>query len=326
MKWLRNNGRWLIGNVSEQPTTSPREGDEYVETTFGKIWRWIDGVWRDVTGHTIVDSNSNGVSSVVIDHVVPTPTIGVGTGIAFRVNGAYVGGISTSYNVAAPGNWYGTRLYTSYNNTPYVCAAFGENDGAIPAYAIGNARGFYAADLQQHRTALTQVASGLSSAILAGAYNTASGIAAVVLGGLYAVAARSGEIVNGVTDYAQGTIQQVVANTFTHNTTDWYSLGNTITLRTNTVVNYEGLLVGTTSGTAKTMTYKIAGVIKNAAGTTTLLANTTTTLYTNDANFEVQVTGNDVDDTLVVAVRDTTGAADTVRWGLKIHTMEVLYA
>lgn len=56
--------------------------------------------------------------------------------------------------------------------------------GAIQATEGGDLRGIYAVDLQTYRSAVTQVASGQSSAILGGYDNTASGDNAVVVGGV----------------------------------------------------------------------------------------------------------------------------------------------
>lgn len=55
--------------------------------------------------------------------------------------------------------------------------------GAIQATNGGDVRGLFAVDLQTHRSAVTQVASGESSALLGGYDNTASGDNAVVVGG-----------------------------------------------------------------------------------------------------------------------------------------------
>lgn len=55
--------------------------------------------------------------------------------------------------------------------------------GAIQATNGGDVRGLYAVDLQTYRSAVTQVASGESSALLGGYNNTASGDNAVVVGG-----------------------------------------------------------------------------------------------------------------------------------------------
>lgn len=226
----------------------------------------------------------------------------------------------------------------------------------MPPYAgtaIGNARGDGAYDFQAYRNAADRVASeeyssiwggssnknaGVNASIVGGDYNevTSNGWTAIVLGGTGGLARLRSQIVSGhlfaANGDAQGTIQLVAKLQQAHGTTNWYELfldgsSERMTIPTDTAWVFDILLVGATSGMAKTFGFRIEGVIENDGGTTTLLASTVTTLYdTDDVSFDARVRGDDTNDALVIEVSDSDAGGDTVRWVATIRTSEVTYA
>lgn len=69
--------------------------------------------------------------------------------------------------------------------------------GSILQDVGGNARGDYAIDLQNQRSADTQVASGDDATIIGGYYNTASGVASTVVGGAISIASGNFAVILG---------------------------------------------------------------------------------------------------------------------------------
>lgn len=96
------------------------------------------------------------------------------------------GAIGVSWQDASDASENGQVDFYAYYTTNMVLV--GRITAPNTASAIGNARGVGAVDFQTHRTAVTQVASGSTSALLGGSENTASGAGGVVVGGSQNVA------------------------------------------------------------------------------------------------------------------------------------------
>lgn len=233
---------------------------------------------------------------------------------------------------------YGTIIGGSLNRVT-------GNSGSILGGRINFVDGFYAVIVGgDHNTAIGYysgivggytnevTANGGYGAVVGGNLNTVNAEGAIVLGGQNVTANRRNEVLTGEQSYAKGTIQALQYRTATvHSSSAWFTLfGNATTARftlpTNTLIQFEIMLVGATSGLTKSQVYKIEGAIKNDGGTTSLLTSTVTTVYEDDANFEAQVIADDTNDALLIQVRDATGAGDTLRWTATIKTVEVQYS
>lgn len=253
-----------------------------------------------------------------------------------------------------------SRLLQVYNGTEYERAVFGHLTFATTA---GNARGYGSVDLQALRGSATNVASGEYAIILGGASNTASGYNSIVLGGAYNYATYPGAVVlGGYTNYAytnmatilggqealtqnpwqvsrangkfaaNGDAQMslyVVRRSVTHSTTAWFELylngsSERIGVDQDRALVFKAWIIGTTTGNGKTFGFEINGVIKNDAGTTSMLATNTTTIYdTDDTSFDARASADNTNDALLIEVSDSDGASDVVRWVATVLVTEV---
>jgi hypothetical protein len=178
------------------------------------------------------------------------------------------------------------------------------------------------------------------SAVGAAIINSEGGVIikpnAIIIGGQYGKADKRGQFINpggkfAVVGDAQGS-RYVMRRQITHNSTAWTLLLldniDQLTVPTNSVWSFVAYITGATSGCAKSFGFKIEGVIKNIAGTVTLLASTVMILYNgDDVSFSARaVAYNGTYKTLQFEVNDSDAAGDTVRWVANIETTEVIYS
>ena len=208
------------------------------------------------------------------------------------------------------------------------------------------------------------VSPGDESGVFAGTYGTANGNGAIVLGGdsSYANGNRSvalggfGNVADGDDSIAGGyygkarlkgqfTVSSGMFSTagdsqvsiynlrrsVTHSDAAWYSLymdgsADLLLIPTNTLFTFIILLSGISSTGTKALSYKIEGAIKNAAGTTTLLASTVTVIHEDDVDFNAQVLADDTNDALLIQVQDSTSGSDLIYWSATTMVSEVAQA
>lgn len=91
----------------------------------------------------------------------------------------------------------------------------------------------------------------------------------------------------------------------------------------NTQYFFEGTVLGSRTSTgAQTGLYKFEGVVKNVLGGTSFVVTpTVTAVHEDNAAWNVTVTVNDTNDTLVVTV--TGAGTDTIHWSCKLDWMEL---
>ena len=186
---------------------------------------------------------------------------------------------------------------------------------------------------------LVVAGTGLASIIAGGASGVASGERSVALDGDNSVAMgkESATRLEGQFSGSSGSIDVEGDNQFsiytlrrdvTHSDANWYDLfidGGTqrLTIPANSVFTFIILVSGTTSGATKAFSYKVEGAIKNASGTTTLLAGVVSVIYEDDTDFALQVLGDDTNDALLIQVQDTTLGGDLVYWSATVFMSEV---
>lgn len=181
------------------------------------------------------------------------------------------------------------------------------------------------------------VVSAVGGTVVGGAGNEAGEEYSTVLGGIEGVTRTLGQVVSAANSFvnpgdAQATVNVVFSQSITHSSTGYETIGiaqnltNRYTLNTSQVITFDILLVGTTSGTGKSFGFRIEGLVKNNASAITVLASTVTTIYNaDDTSFDARVLADSTNDALLVQVRDTDGAGDTVRWVATLRAAEVTY-
>lgn len=155
------------------------------------------------------------------------------------------------------------------------------------------------------------------SAILSGTYNQIANVGQVVANNGSSFAAL-GE--------AQGTIQQMFSASITHNLASWFSLyvdgsATLATIPNGTVWAISGLVVGTNSIHTVRQSYEIRATLVKTGGVVTILSQTITTVYEDDANFNARV--NATGGTWNIQVTDAGASSVTMRWVATIRTAEV---
>lgn len=204
-------------------------------------------------------------------------------------------------------------------------------NGIIVDSANGDARAADAVDLQTVRSASTQVASGTFSAVLGGENNTASGSHSAAFG-RGATASRQGQIAQGIQSVANPgqmqSSQYVLGRLTTDGTPAIMTLnsasgGDKLTVPSDTTWMFEILVVARrTDADNESAAYHFLGAIDNNAGTTALVAAVTKTVVAEDtAAWDVNVTAENVGDTLDITV--TGEAAKTIRWVAFARIVEV---
>jgi len=333
-------------------------------TSEDTYWLWTASGWVQIGGgggftDTIEDAINNAVTTLLTlaHNTTGSPAAGIGTAIELQAESTtteaqQLGQMLMDWAVATHASREAQfRMLLNYAGTAYEAMVARMNPYA--GTAVGNARGEGAFDFQTYRDSADQVASEEYSSIWGGSANKNAGVAAAILGGdsneitsggwhaailgsFLAKADKRGQIVSASGMFsaagdAQGTLQMVARRSVTHSDANWYELflngsSQRMTIPTDTAWTFDILLVGATSGQAKTFGFRIDGVIKNDGGTTSLLASNVTTLYdTDDTSFDARVSADDTNDALIIEVSDSDGASDVVRWVATIRTAEVTY-
>lgn len=237
---------------------------------------------------------------------------GQGRGAATEVASGSFSVISGGYKPTASG-WYSTVGGGAYNDVDSIAAVVGGGYG----------------------NAATQGYATVSGGFL----NEAAGANSAIPGGYYGLADKYGQICSATGRFtsagdAQGTIQFVATLSVLHDDADWYELflnGTTaadarMTIAADTVWTFDTLIVGTTSGCAKSFGFRIEGTIENDGGTTTLLNSTVTTVYdADDVSFDARASADDANDALLIEVQDADGTGDVVQWCATTRTAEITF-
>jgi hypothetical protein len=122
-----------------------------------------------------------------------------------------------------------------------------------------------------------------------------------------------------------------VSRMVTHTGASWYELFTRpgaslrLTLAADQAMAFHALLLGNTAGLAKSFGFEIKGVIKNDGGTKSLLIQSVTTLYKDDADFDARANADNTNDALVIEVQDASSGGDVVKWHGTITTTEVTF-
>jgi hypothetical protein len=187
-------------DVSEKPFligTSPKNGDLlWYDAGTGRFINWTpdyltsyietDPQWTTASAnyYTKTDMQTSGQSQLHFNNLTNKPTTLAGYGI---IDGGLVNFAESNYLYNSK---YGVKIQAkndAQTNVDFVLSPKGygaillqQPDGI--ANVGGNNRGSFAIDLQRARIANTQVASGASSVILGGGFNTASGHMSTVIG------------------------------------------------------------------------------------------------------------------------------------------------
>ena len=122
----------------------------------------------------------------------------------------------------------------------------------------------------------------------------------------------------------------VMRRAVTLSNASWHDLyldgsSDVLNVPTDSGWTFEALVTITTSGCGKSASYKVIGFIENDGGTTTLHYSTVTTLYEDDNSWDVQVVGNDTDDSLEIEVQDAGSGGDAIRAVAVLDIAEVTY-
>jgi len=221
-----------------------------------------------------------------------------------------------------------------------------QSNNALQADEAGNTRGAKAIDLQQSRAADTQVASGDDS-LVSGKNCTASGAQAQAHGygteatgiatqaqGLYSKAELRGEQAFAAGKFSNNGDAQsrrfCLRRTGSHTDGTWYSLDlstgvERLSIPSDTLWQFQIMLVGLSSGAPQQWSYKIEGAIVNDGGTVTLLESVVTTRHESDAAYETQVVADNANDALLVQVRRNGGTSYYLRWVATVNIVQVSY-
>jgi hypothetical protein len=329
------NDQVRIGGTFEggNPATCTATG------TYAFTW----GASSDVTGNnSVIQGGTN--NTVGGDYSC------IDGGDSNTVNGGYstVGGGSDNQASAA---------YTT------VCGGIANGASATYALVGGGWANNATAEGAVSSGGQVNTASGTYSVIGGGYWNTASGVRSCVAGGSSGIASGDYSTVAGgrsntasgdnshasgyygeASDYAQlahasgrfsalGDAQTstfVIREDITHSDSNWHSLyldGSTelMHISADTLWTVNILIAGTTQGCTQSFSYQIVGAIENDGGTTTVLAQTVTTLHEDDADFAAQIAADDTNDALLVQVQDSTSGSAVVRWAATVRTIEVSY-
>ena len=191
----------------------------------------------------------------------------------------------------------------------------------------GNSRGYHSIDMQLGRSADDEVASGSNSAILCGYDNKASAKMSIAAGyGAYADNQNQFAIGYSNRDTPHGDAQ--CSRFFDYNVmypdNSWQTFAS-FSIRTDTAWTFLAQIVGIESGAARSYSYQIIGCIENDGGTTSLLGSTVTTIYEDDANFNVQAVADDGYDRLAFQVTDSGDNSRESKWVVHMITAEASY-
>ena len=156
-----------------------------------------------------------------------------------------------------------------------------------------------------------------------------------ILGGYGAVTTIYGEHAHAAGYFAAAGDAQykriILRKLVPHGSSAWVNLqpdgtGAVLPVPTDTVWNFECLIVGTTEGCTKSFAFKVVGIIENDDGTVSLLASTVTTIYdTDDESFDARANANDTTNKLEIQMQDSDGGGDTVRWVAVLKLVQVRF-
>lgn len=215
-----------------------------------------------------------------------------------------------------------------------ACVALGQSNSALGAQsvAIGNnntASGGIAFALGNGCTASGTSAFAMGATCTAsGPYSQATGRQSTTRGVIGAKAHSSGQ--QSTLGDAQ-TIQLVSRAATTDATSTRLTADNTaasainqVLIPTNSAVKFRGDVVARNTANGDCATWSVSGLIKNVAGTVTLVGTPTATMDTNDtgaAGWALTVTADNTNKSLALAV--VGAAATSIRWVSAINTTEV---
>lgn len=166
--------------------------------------------------------------------------------------------------------------------------------------------------------------------ISGGLGNTALANAATIPGGAYAVASHFGQFAYSsqklaVDGDSQSSLYVLRNTTSSTNDTELSLSTGTfmirMTLGSGAVWSFRALVTAKNASTGNAGAWEIKGVIKNIAGTTTLVGVTKTDLGEDVAAWDANAVADDTNDALVINVKGD--AASTVSWTASVTTSEL---
>jgi hypothetical protein len=173
--------------------------------------------------------------------------------------------------------------------------------------------------------------SGFYSTVAGGRENNVPANLATVPGGLKASASHYGEMAYASGAFATAGDAQtstfVLRNTTADATpTELFLDGSAarLAIANNRVVTFDILVVGVNTASGDSAGYRLAGVARNIAGTTSLVGSPNKIVLGEIvAAWDVNATADDASDVLIVQV--TGSAATNIRWVASARTVEVAY-
>jgi len=193
----------------------------------------------------------------------------------------------------------------------------------------GLARGDYSRDWQQYRSASTQIASGLHSAILVGTNNTASASFSIA-SGFAAVADHYGEQARSSGRFsadgdAQGSdfLARVQTTDATANVEAFLDGSSArLTIAVGETMSFSILVAAErTDSDTEGAGYTLTGAIANNAGTTALIGAVQKVSFEDDATWDVDASASDANDALQM---DVTGAVGkNINWVFNVRATKV---
>lgn len=276
---------------------------------------------------------------------------GVATQVASGLYSVISGGVfntaSGNYAVAGGGSTndagdYGTVSGGRNNSASGNYAFVGGGDGNTASdYAVvaGGAGGSASGNYSAIGGGTTHLILAEYATVAGGSNNTisADGEYAGVPGGKESSLAIYGQIASASGKFAaagdaQGTIQCVLRRAIaTHAVNTWYSLytdgaATQLTIAASTAWQVRGSVIGITQNAAQQWGYRFTGLIeRDNAGNTTLAGSTLAVEFESDANYEMQLVADDVNEALEIQVRRTGGVDYNIRWVATIDMAEVTF-
>jgi hypothetical protein len=316
----------LPGLYTQQNATSPNVIGGYSGNS----------VTSGVLGATIGGGGQTGLTNRVTDNF---GTIGGGYNNQAGDNAGTTG--DKGFNVVGGGasNVASGGLATISGGTGNIASAtytfVGGGGGNVASFNYATVGGGYSNEVTDGMGTIAggydNTIAGIYGSIGGGRENiiTATASFATVPGGRNASASHYGEMA-----YASGyfsatgdaqTSTYVVRNTTSNNTpTELFLDGSTarITIATNRVLTFDILVVGVNTTNGNSGGYRLAGVIKNIAGTTSFVGTPNQTILGEDtASWDATVVADNTNDALVIQVTGAAGA--TIRWVATVRTVEV---
>jgi hypothetical protein len=190
-------------------------------------------------------------------------------------------------------------------------------------------RGTNAVDLQLENVSDTKVAQGNYSAILAGQDNeTTSTATNSVAAGYGAKVELPMAIGLGYYQLDYGDVQSYFVSLGDYETTpgsSWRVIAS-LDVPTDTLWTFSALYAVTEQGCAQSWSYRVEGAVENDGGTTSILAQTTTTIYEDDANWDAAVQADDSADELDFLIKDDGNSGKNVMCSVCVTMAQAQYA